>query len=215
MPNAGLRRSIRTGTRRDRRNRTPAGFTLMEMLVVIAIIVILIAIILPALGVAKRAGRSAQCETRLRGWGAAMKSFTFSHNGHFPVTNYPLWEQSAVYAEVQNQSTMLGCPEFAPGSWTYGYTDMIGHWNYTGSEGDDAPYTWGLKWSAIKRDNITPLLSDAWNYRVTWPGEWEYAWFGPDFIHAGRNNTLLVDGHVDSLVQSDYNALRFTWVTSP
>ncbi len=48
------------------------GFTLVEMLVVIAIIGILIALLLPALQAAREAARSAQCKSNLRQFGIGM-----------------------------------------------------------------------------------------------------------------------------------------------
>ncbi len=66
-------RSIRTAAARrmpGRRNRP--GFTLVELLVVIAIIAILIALLLPAIQAAREAARSTVCSNNLRQMGIAM-----------------------------------------------------------------------------------------------------------------------------------------------
>ena len=67
---------------RYRRNRS--AFSLVELLVVIGIIGILVAILLPAVMRARRAGKTTQCMNNLRELGHYMIMYAQSNNDYFP-----------------------------------------------------------------------------------------------------------------------------------
>src|ERR1017187_7735523 len=66
-------------------SRKEGAFTLVEMLVVIAIIGILAALLLPVLGQAKARAKRIECVSNLREIGLACHLFANDHNGNFPV----------------------------------------------------------------------------------------------------------------------------------
>ena len=83
-----------------RRVRAPRhhAFTLVEMLVVIAIIGILIALALPALNMARAAAKKAACQSNLRQFGVGMYTYADRHkqfcSGAFD------WERDGAVTEV-------------------------------------------------------------------------------------------------------------------
>jgi prepilin-type N-terminal cleavage/methylation domain-containing protein len=58
-----------------------AGFTLVELLVVIGIIALLVAMLLPALNKARKAAQSVQCLANLRTMGQVMQEYAAENNG--------------------------------------------------------------------------------------------------------------------------------------
>lgn len=60
------------------------GFTLIELLVVIAVITLLMAVLLPAVGRARRQARAVVCQTRLRQWGMTLAAYAQDNDGRFP-----------------------------------------------------------------------------------------------------------------------------------
>ena len=64
-------------------SRAALGFTLLELLVVIAVIAILAALLLPALAKAKGSAQSAACKSNLRQLGFALNMYVEDY-GEYP-----------------------------------------------------------------------------------------------------------------------------------
>jgi prepilin-type N-terminal cleavage/methylation domain-containing protein/prepilin-type processing-associated H-X9-DG protein len=67
----------------------PRGFTLLELLVAIAIIAILAALLFPVYASAREAARKATCQSNLRQVGMAFAMYVTDHDGMYPNTGEP------------------------------------------------------------------------------------------------------------------------------
>lgn len=71
------------------------GFTLIELLVVISIIALLVGILLPALGAARRTAQNSQCLSNIRQMDTAAMSFAVDHQFHIQVSSTDTYWQAS------------------------------------------------------------------------------------------------------------------------
>src|SRR6266849_3964545 len=69
----------------DRRERRSAGFTLVELMVVTAILAALAGILLPVFARARERGREAACTSNLRQISAALLIYSQDYDGQLPT----------------------------------------------------------------------------------------------------------------------------------
>ncbi len=208
--------------------RFRAGFTLVEHLVVIAIIGILAAILLPALAKARESARRTACVNNLKQLGMILSVYAGENHGKYPPLQdqlgVPAFEGDMVYPEYLSDTTLLICPsdpEYDP-AWNFHLTqdhpdgtrrgevhpDCIGPLSYmylslvatTDNEGMIAmmAFTW--------LDTVLPISDPAtcfWRDRDFNVASFGFAGMG----NAGTNTVYRLSENVDRFLMYDLNTV--------
>lgn len=98
------------------RSRAPAGFTMVELLTVIAILALLAALILPCIAVASQAGRRTACLSNLRQVGLGIQSYAGDFDGRIPFgpTAPPFTSPSSFYPSTGAPTSLLSLQNGRP-----------------------------------------------------------------------------------------------------
>lgn len=200
------------------------GFTLVELLVVVAVIGILIALLLPAVQAARGAARRSQCLHQLRELGVAVHLHLDTHDGQFPRSSHSAnavgeapwaWSLAATLDPTfdhERESYPAGlvdsayrCPEdIRTGyrAWSYGKNVWFELEAYETQSALGLP--WNEKGPTYKRLKSVPSTSRTVLFAEV-DGEQDHLmahfWLTggkPEIAprrHAGVSNYLWVDGH--------------------
>jgi prepilin-type N-terminal cleavage/methylation domain-containing protein/prepilin-type processing-associated H-X9-DG protein len=207
-------------------NRRAGAFTLVEMLVVIAIIGILAAMLLPALSKAKARALRIQCVNNLRQTGIAYHLFANDHDGKFQtqvstndggslefvIAGYQM--QNRFYFAFQHFRPLaaeLGTPKLfaCPADlerWPATNFNQLSDWNVS--------YDIGLLTNSSPPDAILAADRNLPAYPAGWemvhvPTTVNYKHWWP-ILHQGKGNILFADSHVeesyDAIIMSEETA---------
>jgi prepilin-type N-terminal cleavage/methylation domain-containing protein/prepilin-type processing-associated H-X9-DG protein len=166
------------------------GFSLTEILVVIAIIALLVAILFPIMGSVRTAALGMHCQSNLRQTGMGTLAFANENNGCLPQLRNPsaeggggpyMYNQICDYLDQGGGATMTAKLLQCPGE----------PWHYSGgARGDYAPNSYyvkvtgsptylGKRWSAVEMQSSTFLMVDAryrgfgfWNVHMDHMRKW-------------------------------------------
>jgi len=207
-------------TRSEFSIRSPGAFTLMELLVVIALIAVLASLLFPAMAKARERARSVQCIGNLRQWGIAYRMYADDNNDYLPrrgqgvqtlalITRpddwfnaLPLYFGQPAFKELvannrrpaAHEQSVFVCPSANNPGGTYflpyGMNMNLSTWNLP----------LAIKFSQVTRPVCVVALADAPGpYASTYPSAQPY---GIIARHSARINLLFLTGQVESLAGS-------------
>mgnify|MGYP000873900720 CR=1 FL=1 len=97
---------------RRRRLRGPRGFTIIELLVVVAVITLLVTILAPSLRQARSLARRVNCATVMREWCVASLAYQSDYQLHLPGwVRSPFCPLTELIEAGRAHAGMLRCPE--------------------------------------------------------------------------------------------------------
>jgi prepilin-type N-terminal cleavage/methylation domain-containing protein/prepilin-type processing-associated H-X9-DG protein len=191
------------------------GFTLIEILVVIAVIAVLASLLLPGASLLRRGARNVQCLNSLRTHGLAMNAFLDDNNQTFPIANTSTdnWVfQTYKYAGGILYSIRSGgaskspyiCPEAVlsepsaggGNACTYGMNDQFSQLNR----------------NRVRQPSRTALLADGYFFKPS--ASWILqinAGILPALVHQKAANVLFADFHIESVKQIPQSSMDVFW----
>lgn len=195
-----------------------AGFTLVELLAVIAIIGVLATILIPTVGFVRAKARSVQCASNMRQIGSALLLFAADNKQLFPTATNPTWYwQIASYtgipdgmigpAPLPKISGIFVCPAYdyvsspRQDEICYGYNAFVtptygtAHWSYRASVPNPARTFLVVEMHANAQ--VFSPVSDVARFAARHPG--------------GSANYLFVDGHVQTIAGPSIPASDPRW----
>ena len=196
------------------RNRRKKRFTLIELLITIAIIAILAAMLLPALSTVKKKAQEIQCANNLKQIGIGLHNYLTDWNERFFPCSTPYWcatNASASfcrnylnlkYGDYAKPGIVLDCPaERNP-------QKGIAGWTYVNYGYNICPYYFAETLSRVKEASRIIMFADCYNATgLTSLNHSGYAWVwdnsegtleGVSWIHNDSANCVYLDGHVKS-----------------
>lgn len=217
------------------------GYTLVEILVVVAIVLLLMAVVIPAVSTVQKKGLQAICMSNMKQIGSALDLYAMDYDYYYPkicnntATNYRwdvfLARNGYVTGVAENVSETTGagdlfiCPLHLKmakreGSSVIRSYGMNAHMRKIGGDGsyDDGTNDINVKkiWCEVPYSEAMLVAEASDNCNAVYNEDWGHvAWTR----HGDKSNYLFADGHVESLLPSEatnyFEWQEGDWMSSP
>lgn len=182
------------------------SFSLIELLVVVAIIGILSALLLPALQKAKQTALRISCLGNLKQQGLAWQSYWADNNGYFPDywpykgPPYPhvIWYE--LFEQYEGNASLWRCPAHDDPAWKKSFDHLSYGYNYKLGGGDNGDAN--LRVDRLREPANDILMGDSvqdvvggWSCIINSPKHGAESHLG--YRHSLGIDFLWVDGHAD------------------
>ena len=198
-------------------------FTLVELIVVMAMIGLLLSLLLPSIEKSQRAGKAVVCKTKFADLYKANIAYQ-KENNHKLVNRYirvsgVYYRWPSLMWDYYKSVELYQCPEDDPSRNIYpifenpNQTSLMKVLTSKGNDDVPAGYNeniWNSKTSFIKFEepSKTPMFGDSRYYRLRAP-KGNITWYYPEERHLGGANFVLSDGHAET--RNLTNALKYQW----
>jgi prepilin-type N-terminal cleavage/methylation domain-containing protein/prepilin-type processing-associated H-X9-DG protein len=178
-------------TRKTFPNFLQRAFTLIEMMVVVAIMSILTALLMPAVSHTRETARTMQCMSNLRQFGQAVHLYAGDNEQHIPMITNQFQQFTVFLPYIPDSSGVYHCPSVRQdsglsGASYGGYNTGTGvNFRYTDYTFNDFSLTTGGSLAKFRDFSLIVIML-------------EYDWAPPR--HNIRKNVLFLDGHVENRI---------------
>lgn len=218
--------------------RKPRAFTLLELLVCVAVFGVLAALLIGGVGTAREKAKGALCAGNLRQCGVALRLYANENQGRFPAAlerdgfswASALAAQGYIPPLVEGQKTVATCPSSASQGRYADFRRVYGMWMGHANYGEFQFSRDGacFRLSPLKLEANRILVADSG--RCLYGEAWDPSYFimsgtGKEettpahkvinLIHHAKANALFVDGHIEQVDAAWLkNDGRYNWTIS-
>jgi prepilin-type N-terminal cleavage/methylation domain-containing protein/prepilin-type processing-associated H-X9-DG protein len=201
-----------------------AGFSLLELLIALAIMAVLAALLFPAVAYVQASAQAAKCSSNLRQIGTLAALWSTDNGGWLPQMDWDgtnsVWASTPLGSNLRNMGltdAVLTCPSWRPplSQTSYGMNQYLaGGYNYvSGQWGPNSVYYYQhgfYKMAAFSKPGSTPFFADSCPTAGSLVGQDSVSPYRSyTYQHHHEINVLYLDGHAEAQGTNSVTSFSF------